>query len=160
MASAPSDLTDELMGYVHRTLPEHPALVAAARTDRADAQASMQIGAEQGAFMALLGQAVGARRILEVGTFTGYSSTVDGAGPAAGRPDHVPATSAEEWTAIAREAWADAGVADRVELRLAPAAETLATLEGGTYDLAFIDADKWATTRTTPSACASSGPAA
>ena len=48
----------------------------------------------------------------------------------------------EEWTDIAREAWADAGVADRVDLRLAPAAETLATLETGTYDLAFIDADK------------------
>jgi predicted O-methyltransferase YrrM len=104
-------------------------------------ESGMQIGAEQGAFMALLVKLTGARRIVEVGTFTGYSSTVMAlALPPDGRI--VCCDVSREWTDIAREAWADAGVADRVDLRIAPAAETLAALEADSFDLAFIDADK------------------
>lgn len=135
------DLTEALMAYVHARLDEHPVLVGLRERTAPMAQAGMQIGPEQGAFMALLVRLMGVRRILEIGTFTGYSSTVMAlALPADG---HMTCCDvSREWTDIAREAWADAGVADRVELRLAPAAETLATLEAGSYDLAFIDADK------------------
>ncbi|TME34233.1 MAG: methyltransferase domain-containing protein, partial [Chloroflexi bacterium] len=105
----------------------------------------MQIAPEQGAFMALLVRAIGARRCLEVGTFTGYSSTaVALALPADGQV--VCCDVSREWTDIAREAWAEAGVADRVELRLGPALETLDGLladgAAGSFDFAFIDADK------------------
>jgi caffeoyl-CoA O-methyltransferase len=86
-----------------------------------------------------------ARRILEVGTFTGYSSTAMAlAQPPDGRI--VCCDVSQEWTDVARRAWADAGVADRMTLHLAPAVETLDALlaagEAGSYDLAFIDADK------------------
>ena len=105
----------------------------------------MQIAPEQGAFMALLVRAIGARRCLEVGTFTGYSSTeVALALPPGGQV--VCCDVSREWTDIAREAWAEAGVADRVELRLGPALETLDTFladgAAGSFDFAFIDADK------------------
>jgi len=101
----------------------------------------MQIGPDQGAFMALLVRLTGARRILEIGTFTGYSSTAMAlALPPDGRITCLDVS--REWTDIARQAWADAGVADRIELRLGPAAETLATLDVDSFDLAFIDADK------------------
>ena len=141
MSSAPLPVTEELLGYVRAHLSEHPVLVDLRERTMAMPQASMQIAPEQGAFMALLVKVLDARRILEVGTFTGYSSTVMAlALPPDGRITCCDVS--EEWTAIARQAWADADVADRVELRLAPAGETLATLESGTYDLAFIDADK------------------
>jgi caffeoyl-CoA O-methyltransferase len=101
----------------------------------------MQIGPDQGAFMAMLVRIAGARRILEIGTFTGYSSTAMAlALPPDGRITCLDVS--REWTDIAREAWTDAGVADRVDLRLGPAVETLATLEDDSYDMAFIDADK------------------
>ena len=135
------DLTDALMAYVHARVPEHPALVALRERTAPMPEAGMQIGPEQGAFMALLVKLIGARRIVEVGTFTGYSSTV----MALALPDGGRITCCDvsrEWTDIARQAWAEAGVADRVDLRIAPAAETLASLESGSYDLAFIDADK------------------
>ena len=116
----------------------------------------MQIGPDQGAFMAQLVRLIGARRILEIGTFTGYCSTVMAlALPPDGRM--LCCDVSDEWTDIAREAWDEAGVADRIELRLAPAVETLATLEDDSFDLAFIDADKPATTPTTRAACASCG---
>ncbi len=135
------DLTDELMAYVHARVREHPVLAALRERTAPLPQAGMQISPEQGAFMALLVRLMDARRILEVGTFTGYSSTA----MALALPDDGRITCCDvsrEWTDIARQAWADAGVADRVDLRLAPAAETLATLETASYDLAFIDADK------------------
>lgn len=107
--------------------------------------AGMQVGPDQAALLALLVRLVGARRAIEVGTFTGMSAlAVASALPADGRL--VCCDVSEPWTAVARRYWAEAGVADRIDLRLAPAAETLASLlrEGaaGSFDLAFIDADK------------------
>ena len=108
-------------------------------------EAGMQIGADQGVFLAFLARLVGTRRAIEVGTFTGYSAlSVASVLPSGGRL--VCCDISEEWTAIARRYWAEAGVADRIELRLAPARETLAELKNrdgpGSYDFAFIDADK------------------
>jgi caffeoyl-CoA O-methyltransferase len=90
----------------------------------------------------MLARVVGARRAVEVGTFTGYSSLCIARGLAEDGT-LLCCDVSEEWTAIARRAWARAGVADRIELRLAPAVETLRALPGGEqFDLAFIDADK------------------
>jgi len=102
----------------------------------------MQIAPEQGAFMTLLARAIGARRAVEVGTFTGYSALCLARGlPPDGRL--LCCDVSAEWTAIARRYWEKAGVADRIELRIGPAAETLAALPPEpTFDLAFIDADK------------------
>ncbi len=102
----------------------------------------MQIAPEQGAFLTLLTRAVGARRAVEVGTFTGYSALCLAQGIGSG--GHLLCCDiSEEWTAIARRYWERAGVADRVELRLGPAAETLASLpRREQFDVAFIDADK------------------
>ncbi len=108
-------------------------------------RAGMQIAPEQGQFLALLVQLVGARRCLEIGVFTGYSTLcVAAALPADG---HVIACDVnQEWTAIARRFWQEAGVAERIELHLAPALETLDRLlaenRADTFDFAFIDADK------------------
>jgi len=101
----------------------------------------MQLGPDQGAFRATIVRLGGARRILEIGTFTGYSSTVMAlAMPPDGRM--LCCDVSREWTDIAREAWQEAGVAERIELRLGPAVETVASLEDASFDLAFIDADK------------------
>jgi caffeoyl-CoA O-methyltransferase len=102
----------------------------------------MQIGGDQGILMEILARATGARRAIEIGTFTGYSalSVARGLGPG-GRL--VCCDVSEEWTAVAREHWEAAGVADRIDLRIAPALETLASLDPSEpFDLAFIDADK------------------
>ncbi|MEJ2575476.1 MAG: class I SAM-dependent methyltransferase [Gammaproteobacteria bacterium] len=107
--------------------------------------ARMQISPEQGQLMALLAELVGARRAVEIGTFTGYSALclAEALGPE-GRL--VCCDLSEEWTAIAKPYWQEAGVAGRIDLRIAPALETLDRLlaEGGAgeFDLAFIDADK------------------
>jgi caffeoyl-CoA O-methyltransferase len=102
----------------------------------------MQIAPEQGAFMTLLAQLVDARFIVEVGTFTGYSSICLARGLTEGGR-LLCCDVSEEWTAIAKEHWAKAGVADRIELVIAPAAETLRALPADPpIDLAFIDADK------------------
>ena len=105
-------------------------------------QMGMQISPEQGAFMGLVTKLIGARRAVEVGTFTGYSSLcIAGALPADG--SLLCCDISEEWTAIAREAWTKAAVNDRVELRVAPAIETLQSLpDDEVIDLAFVDADK------------------
>ena len=105
----------------------------------------MQIGADQGAFLALLIRLLVARRAIEIGTFTGYSAlAVAKALPADGKL--VCCDISDEWTKIARRYWAEAGVADRIDLRLAPAADTLRDLlrdfGPGSFDFAFIDADK------------------
>jgi predicted O-methyltransferase YrrM len=108
-------------------------------------QSGMQIGPDQGLFLGLLVKLLGARRVVEVGTFTGYSALAMAmALPPDGRI--VCCDISEEYTAIARRYWKEAGVADRIDLRLGPATETLGRLmatEGpASQDLAFIDADK------------------
>lgn len=107
--------------------------------------AGMQIAPEQGQFMALLVELIGARSTLEVGVFTGYSALcVAGALPEDGRI--VACDVSEEWTSIARGYWKEAGLEAKIDLRLGRAAETLASLikngEKGRFDFAFIDADK------------------
>lgn len=108
-------------------------------------RAGMQIGADQGAFMAILVRSIGARRCLEIGTFTGYSALVVAmALPTDGRI--VACDISEEWTRMALRYWAKAGMAGRIDLRLGPARDTLAALisdgAAGSFDFAFIDADK------------------
>jgi predicted O-methyltransferase YrrM len=108
-------------------------------------RAHMQIGPDQGAFLSLLIRLTGARRALEIGTFTGYSAlAVAAALPADGRL--IACDVSEEWTRIARRYWEEAGVAGKIELRLGPAATTLKALlhECGqaSFDFAFLDADK------------------
>ena len=104
--------------------------------------AGMQIGPDEGQLLTLLTRLVGARRAVEVGTFTGYSSLCIARGLAPGGALTCCDVS-EEWTAIARRAWDRAGLADRIELRIAPALDTLRSLPAEPHiDLAFIDADK------------------
>ncbi len=120
-------------GPVHRWLVDETAR-------RFPDRVSMQIDPEQGPLLALLVKVTGARRVLEIGTFTGLSSLwMAGALPEGGRI--VCLDVSEEFTALAREAWERAGVSERIELRLAPALDSLADLEGP-FDLAFLDADK------------------
>jgi len=109
---------------------------------KAGAFFGMQISPEQGAFMTVLTRLIGAQRAVEVGTFTGYSALCIARGlPSSGKL--VCCDISEEWTAIGREAWQRAGVADRIDLRIAPAIETLRAMpEEEHIDLAFIDADK------------------
>ena len=142
MANRTLDLTDDVVAYVHRYgVREHPVLAGLRERTAPLPESNMQIGPDQGAFMAMLVRLTGARRVLEIGTFTGYSSTAMAlALPPDGRITCLDVS--KEWTDIAREAWTDAGVADKVELRLGPAVETLATVDDDSYDLAFIDADK------------------
>jgi predicted O-methyltransferase YrrM len=107
--------------------------------------AGMQIGANQGSFMAFMVGLIGARNCLEIGTFTGYSAlTVAAALPADGRL--ICCDVSAEYTDVGRKAWAQAGVADRIDLRIGPAADTLDQLiadgRPGRFDFAFIDADK------------------
>lgn len=107
--------------------------------------AVMQIAPEQGQFMAMLVKLTGARRCLEIGVFTGYSTlAVAAALPEGG--DIVACDVSEEFTAIAREYWERAGLAEKIDLRLAPAVDTLDDLladgQAGQFDFAFIDADK------------------
>ncbi|MGE5286853.1 MAG: O-methyltransferase [Micromonosporaceae bacterium] len=102
----------------------------------------LQIGPEQGMFMTLLTRLIGARRAVEIGTFTGYSSICLARGLAEGGR-LLCCDVSEEWTSVARRYWAKAGLDDRIELRLGPALDTLRSLPAGTeFDLAFIDADK------------------
>lgn len=125
--------------------PEHPVLAKLrARTAKMPA-AEMQIAPEQGHFLAFLVRLTGASNIIEIGTFTGYSALAMAlALPPGGRV--LCCDISEEWTAIGREHWQEAGVAGRIELRIAPALETLARLdaEGAAdrFDMAFIDAAK------------------
>jgi caffeoyl-CoA O-methyltransferase len=110
--------------------------------ERTGSAAGMQIGDDQAVLLEILARATGARRAVEIGTFTGYSSLAlaRGLGPE-GRL--LCLDISEEWTAIARAHWEKAGVADRIDLRLGPALDTLRSLPPHeTFDLAFVDADK------------------
>jgi caffeoyl-CoA O-methyltransferase len=139
-------LNDDLYRYLlDVSLREAPELAELRRRTADHPAAAMQIAPEQGQFMALLVRLIGARRCLEVGVFTGYSSlAVAAALPADGLI--VACDVSEDYTAIAREFWDRAGVAGKIDLRLAPALETLDALltagEAETFDFAFIDADK------------------
>ena len=146
MSSRSILLTDSLYGYLlDVSLRETDLLLRLREETAADPMARMQISPEQGQFMALLVRLMGARRCIEVGVFTGYSSLrVATALPADGRI--VACDVSERWTGIARRYWEEGGVAHKIDLRLAPAVETLDSLlaAGGSasYDFAFIDADK------------------
>jgi caffeoyl-CoA O-methyltransferase len=137
-------LSPELHDYLvsHGPAPDPVLESLVAETQALGGIAVMQVAPEQGAFLTLLVRLLGARRLVEVGTFTGYSALCLARGlPADG---HLLCCDvSEEWTEIARRHWESAGVADRIELRLAPALETLSALpEEPHLDLAFIDADK------------------
>jgi predicted O-methyltransferase YrrM len=139
-------LSETLFEYVARHgAREHPVLAELRAATAPMRHAGMQIGADQGAFMQMLVRLLQAKRTIEVGVFTGYSSlAVALALPPDGRI--VACDVSEEWTRVAREHWKKAGVDRKIDLRLAPALETLDSLiadgEAGTFDFAFIDADK------------------
>ena len=137
-------LTPELHGYLveHGARQDEVLRRLAAETAELGDIAIMQIAPEQGAFMTLLVRAMGARRALELGTFTGYSAICI----ARGLPDDgelVACDVSEEWTGIARRFFEEAGVSDKIDLRIGPALDTLRALpEDDPFDFAFIDADK------------------
>jgi caffeoyl-CoA O-methyltransferase len=138
-------VTAELIDYVvdHGTWPVDEVLADLhAETAALGQVAGMQVGPDQGQLLTLLTRVVDAHRAVEVGTFTGYSSLCIARGLAPGGT-LLCCDVSEEWTAIARRAWARAGVDDRIELRIAPAVETLRALPTDEpLDLVFIDADK------------------
>jgi caffeoyl-CoA O-methyltransferase len=146
MSNRSITLTDPIYQYMNDvSLREAPVLRALREETAALTQRSMQIAPEQGQFMALLVRLLRARRCLEIGVFTGYSSLATAlALPADGRI--VACDVSEEWTAIARRYWEQGGVAHKIDLHIAPATRTLDALlqqgQAGTFDLAFIDADK------------------
>jgi predicted O-methyltransferase YrrM len=140
------NLDDALYDYVlAHSLREHPAQTALREVTSKHRHGGMQVSPEQGQFMGLLVRLIGARRTIEIGVFTGYSAlAVALALPADGKV--LACDVSDEYTRIGRPYWEAAGVADKIDLRLAPA---LATLDGllaeegaGRYDFAFIDADK------------------
>ena len=139
-------IDDRLFAYVQaHSVREHPAQTALREATRTHPHASMQIGADQGQFLALLVKLLGARRTIEIGTFTGYSAlAVALALPEDGRV--LACDVSDEYTRVGRPFWKQAGVEHKIELVLAPALQTLdarlAVGESGSYDFAFIDADK------------------
>lgn len=146
MGRATVGLDARLARYVAEHSRREPAVLAALRAATARLpEAGMQISPEQGQLLALLAQAIGARRVVEIGTFTGYSALwIASALPRDGQL--VCCDLSAEWTAIGRRYWAKARVARKIDLRLAPALDTLDALlaagAAGSYDMAFIDADK------------------
>jgi caffeoyl-CoA O-methyltransferase len=141
-------LTPELAGYVRASSEAPDEIVVdllaetAAMADRGEAPATFQIAPEQGAFMQLLTRALGVRRAIEIGTFTGFSALCI----ARGLPDDgslLCLDRSEEWTTVARRYWERAGLGDRIELRLGDALPLLRAVPAvETFDLAFVDADK------------------
>lgn len=150
MSSSTLGLSDTVLTYLRdvglREDADQQALreATASHPDSSD-MAMMQISPEQGQFMTLLAELTGAKRYLEVGVFTGYSALT--MAKAMGPNGRVVALDvSEKFTAIAQEHWAKAGIADRIDLRLAPAVDSLQAMidagEHNTFDIAFIDADK------------------
>jgi len=146
MTNRTLNIDDHLYQYIlDVSLREHPVLAELREVTRSQPRAGMQISPEQGQFMAMLVKLIGARQTLEIGVFTGYSALATAlALPPDGRI--VACDVNAEFTAIGRRHWEKAGVADKIDLRLAPAIDTLDQLitEGrsGSFDFAFIDADK------------------
>ena len=143
MANRTLSLDDRLYDYVLSHSLREPALLKELRAETARLPAAgMQIGPEQGQFMALLVELLGVKKALEVGVFTGYSSlAVTLAMPPEGRL--IACDVSEEYTSVARRYWARAGVAGKIDLKLGPALETLRAMpESNCFDIAFIDADK------------------
>ena len=146
MSLTHTPITDELADYIRRVTLREPEVLRRLREEaEGDSRRSIQIGPEQGQFLHLMARILGARKTLEVGVLMGYSSTwVALALPPGGKL--VACDRNAEYMVRARRTWREAGVEDKIELRLAPALETLDALvaEGlaGTFDLAFIDADK------------------
>ncbi len=146
MASKSFLLSEALREYLASMTAPEPDILKRLREETASQpMAIMQIPPEQGQFLALLTRLMGAKRTIEVGVFTGYSAlAVALALPEDGKI--VACDVSEEFTAVARRYWKEAGVAGKIDLRLGPAAETLRDLidrgNAGTFDFAFIDADK------------------
>jgi caffeoyl-CoA O-methyltransferase len=146
MSRASIGLDERLNDYVVKNgEPEHPAQAKLRAVTGKMPEGMMQISADQGQFLAFIAKLIGARQTLEVGTFTGYSAlSVALALPKDGRV--VACDISEEWTSIGRRYWKEAGVVNKIDLRIGPAAETLKGLEKEGYrdrfDMAFIDADK------------------
>ncbi|MDH4070734.1 MAG: class I SAM-dependent methyltransferase [Ignavibacteria bacterium] len=146
MSNKTFSLSDELHSYLLSVSPKEPEFLTRLRTETAsDSMHAMQIAPEQGMFMSLLLRAIGARNTLEIGVYTGYSALVT----ALSIPDDgkvVACDISREWTDIGQRYWTEAGVRQKIDLRIGPAAQTLDTLisngGSGTYDFAFIDADK------------------
>lgn len=147
MSSSTITLTEPLRDYMLSVSLREPAVLAELREETRPMEAAgMQLSPEQGQFMAFLVKSIGARRCLEIGTFTGYSSLA----VALALPEDgtlLACDVSDEWTSIARRYWQKAGVDHKIELRLGPATETLAALAAdsanlGTFDFAFVDADK------------------
>jgi caffeoyl-CoA O-methyltransferase len=146
MSNIHTPVSEQLWDYIRRvSLRELDVLRRIREATASHPQVSCQIAAEQGQFMALLIRLTSARRTLEIGVFTGYSSTA----VALALPDDGRIVACDvnaEWTAIARRFWREAGVEHKIDLRLAPALETLDRLlaegQAGSFDFAFIDADK------------------
>jgi caffeoyl-CoA O-methyltransferase len=134
-------LYDYLLAHGHN---DDPVLRELAREtqEKLGRRAGMQIAPEQGTFMTLLARTIGARRAIEVGTFTGYSAICIARGLGSDG-SLICCDVSEEWTAIARRYWEKAGVAERITLKIAPALDTLRALPSdATFDFGFIDADK------------------
>lgn len=146
MSNKVISMTEPLYQYLLNVSLREPALLKRLREETArERYAVMQIAPDQGQFMALLVKLMGAKKALEIGVFTGYSAlSVALALPADGKL--IACDMSEEWTNIARRYWQEAGVAHKIDLRLAPALQTLDRLlrdgETGTFDFVFIDADK------------------
>jgi caffeoyl-CoA O-methyltransferase len=147
MSNRTINITDPLYDYLLENGVRESRVAADLREETRDTIAwhQMQISPEQGAFMAILIRLMGAKRTLEVGTFTGYSALVVAeALPEDGKV--IACDVSEEWTAIGRKYWEKAGLAHKIDLRLAPAIDTLNQLladgQKDSFDFAFIDADK------------------
>jgi caffeoyl-CoA O-methyltransferase len=146
MSSRSIGLSDELHDYLLSIALRESDAMARLREETAEhPESEMQIAPEQGQFLRFLVQLIGARRTIEVGVFTGYSAlAVAEVLPPSG--EVVACDVSEEYTRVARRYWKEAGVDDKIDLRLAPAEETLAALlddgQAGTFDFSFVDADK------------------
>ena len=146
MAYHRSLLPQAVDDYLRTVIARESPLLQRLRAETSKlAMGGMQIGADQGVFLAFLVRLIGARNAIEVGTFTGYSAIAVASALAPGGR-LVCCDVSDEWTSIARRYWGEAGLSDRIELHLRPAQETLAELSEkhgpGSFDFAFIDADK------------------